>query len=134
MIARERRPEFELTPASRGTERAPLTSVPTSRPGTSPIPPQEEGWSLIERLRWVLNEALEKESAAPPHLADLADRLDGGLSQSIGRVPGGVVWMRPRGDSITQIVPAPGVDTTSVEVERTDGDDDQGQRPDVPLS
>jgi len=92
MIARERRPTIEVTPASHGTERSPLSFVPTSRPGTSPSPPQE-GWRVVNRLRWILSEALAKEAAPPPHLADLADRLDGGLSQPLGRVPGSVVWM-----------------------------------------
>jgi regulator of nucleoside diphosphate kinase len=98
MTTRERRPTFEVTPATHETERPPLSSVPPSRPGSLPSPPQE-GWRLVEHLRWILSEALEKETAPPPHLADLADRLDGDLSQSIGRVPGDVVWM----DSIVRV-------------------------------
>jgi regulator of nucleoside diphosphate kinase len=92
MMIREQKTTIEVTPASHGTERHPLTSVPPSRPGTSPSPSQERG-RLVERLRWILSEALAKEAAPPPHLADLADRLDGGLAQSLGRAPGSVVWM-----------------------------------------
>jgi regulator of nucleoside diphosphate kinase len=92
MIARERKPTSAVTLSCHGTERPPLTSVPPSRPGTSTSPPQE-GWRVVNRLRWILSEALAEEAGPSPHLADLADRLDEGLSQPLGRVPGSVVWM-----------------------------------------
>ena len=99
MTTSERRPTFQVTPATHETESRPLSSVPPSRPGTSTTPRQEGECRLINRPRWVLLEALAKEYAPPPHLADLADRLDGSLSQSLGRVAGGVVWM----DSIVRV-------------------------------